>query len=159
MVLQDTMLPTGGAFADSRFHPVYVQKGDTVTTSFYALHRRQDLCGDTAILFRPEGWENLRLPPWCYLTFGSGPRVCPGQNPALTEVAYTIVKILHVSKTIENGDPVVEFWRSIGLPPKVEMVQKFRWSHLKSDTRTTVSRWWHVLLARWIFKALDFSYY
>ena len=35
--------------------------------------------------------------------------MCPGQNLALTEVAYTIVKILQSFKTIENRDPVFEF--------------------------------------------------
>ena len=109
MALQDTMLPTGGALASSRSHPVYVQKGDTITISFYALHRRQDLFGSDANMFRPERWESLHLPPWCYLPFGGGPRVCPGQNLALIEVAYTIVKILQIFKSIENRDPVFEF--------------------------------------------------
>ena len=35
--------------------------------------------------------------------------MCPGQNLALTEVGYTIVKILQTFKTIVNRDPVFEF--------------------------------------------------
>ena len=110
MALRDTMLPTGGSSpADSRPSPIYIRKGDTVTTSFYALHRRQDLFGEDATAYRPERWESLRPPPWSYLTFGGGPRVCPGQNLALTEVAYTIVKIVQAFKSIENRDTVLEF--------------------------------------------------
>ena len=110
MALRDTMLPTGGGSpADGRPTPVYIRKGDTVTTSFYALHRRQDLFGEDATAYRPERWESLRPPPWSYLTFGGGPRVCPGQNLALTEIAYTIVKIVQAFKSIENRDPVLEF--------------------------------------------------
>ena len=35
--------------------------------------------------------------------------MCPKQNLALTEVAYTIIKLLHSFKTIENRDIVLEF--------------------------------------------------
>lgn len=110
MALRDTMLPTGGGGPQSDgSSPVYIRKGDTVTISFYALHRRQDLFGEDALTYRPERWENLRPPPWSYLPFGGGPRVCPGQNLALTEVAYTMVRILQAFKGIVNWDPVLEF--------------------------------------------------
>ena len=49
--LQDRTLPTREAFAKSRSHPVYVQQGNTVTISFHALHRRQDLFGGDVIMF------------------------------------------------------------------------------------------------------------
>ena len=108
VALRDTVLPTGGGSTLNRC-PIYVKKGDIVTVSFYALHRSQDVFGQDASVFRPERWENLRPPPWSYLTFGGGPRVCPGQNLALTEIAYTTVRILQAFKAIENRDPVLEF--------------------------------------------------
>lgn len=107
MALRDTILPTGGGSSGTA--PIYVKKGDRVTMSFYALHRRQDLFGDDANLFRPDRWKTLRPVPWSYLTFGGGPRVCPGQHLALTEVGYTIVKILQRFPAIENRDPVNQF--------------------------------------------------
>ncbi|KAL8737030.1 MAG: hypothetical protein Q9181_002094 [Wetmoreana brouardii] len=109
IALRDTILPTGGGptgFGNSR---IFVKKNDTVTVSFYALHRRHDVFGEDVHVFRPERWDGLRPPPWSYLTFGGGPRVCPGQNLALTEVAYTIVKMLQTFKSIENRDPVIDF--------------------------------------------------
>ncbi|KAL8911653.1 MAG: hypothetical protein Q9171_003213 [Xanthocarpia ochracea] len=108
IALRDTILPTGGGSHDSRA-PIYVNKGDIVTVSLYALHRRKDLFGEDADIFRPERWETLRPTQWSYMPFSGGPRVCPGQNLALTEVAYSLVRILQAFKTIENRDPVVEF--------------------------------------------------
>lgn len=107
IALRDTILPTGGGLTGTR--PIYVNKGDIVTMSFYALHRREDVFGDDANSFRPDRWKTLRPVPWSYVTFGGGPRVCPGQQLALTEVAYTIVKILQSFPVIENRDPVAEF--------------------------------------------------
>lgn len=107
IALRDTILPTGGGYTGTR--PIYVAKGDIFTTNFYALHRRQDIFGDDAYCFRPDRWETLRPVPWSYVTFGRGPRVCPGQQLALTEVAYAIVKIVQSFPVIENRDPVREF--------------------------------------------------
>ena len=107
MALRDTVLPTGGGSSGTA--PIYVKEGDRVTMSFYALHRRQDLFGDDADVFRPDRWKTLRPVPWSYLTFGGGPRVCPSQQLALTEVGYTIVKILQRFPVIENRDPGNQF--------------------------------------------------
>lgn len=108
--LRDTVLPTGGGppygFGSS---PILIRKGDTVSTSFYALHRRRDLFGEDASHFRPERWEGLRPKPWTYQTFGGGPRHCPGQQLALMEVAFTTAKIVKHFKSIENRDPVLEY--------------------------------------------------
>ena len=109
MALRDTVLPVGGGPATATTSPIYVKKGDTVTISFYALHRLPEVYGDDAAVFRPETWEGLRPPQWTYLPFGGGPRVCPGQNLAMTEVAYTIVKIAESFCSIECQDPVFEF--------------------------------------------------
>lgn len=109
IALRDTILPTGGRSSSSDKSPIYINKGDIVTFSLYALHRRKDLYGDDADTFRPERWESFKPPHWGFLGFGGGPRVCPGQNLALTEVAYTIVKLVQTFKTIENRDPVMEF--------------------------------------------------
>lgn len=107
VALHDAILPTGGGASGSA--PVFVQKGDAVTTSFYALHRRKDIFGDDADKFRPERWEGLRPPHWAYLPFGGGPRMCPGQQLALTEIAYTVVRMLREFQALENRDPVWEF--------------------------------------------------
>lgn len=108
IALRDTILPTGGGSPTSKT-PLYVNKGDIITFSLYAIHRRKDLFGEDADSFKPERWETLRPPHWSYMPFSGGPRVCLGQNLALTEVAYALVKIVQTFKTIENRDPVLEF--------------------------------------------------
>jgi cytochrome P450 len=63
------------------------------------MHRRKDLYGEDAELFRPERWEEndgrlAKTIGYGYLPFNGGPRVCLGQEFALTEAGYTIVRLL-----------------------------------------------------------------
>jgi cytochrome P450 len=71
------------------------------------MHRRKDIYGPDAEEFRPERWapeEGLR-PGWGYLPFNGGPRICVGQQFALAEASYTIVRLLQAFRGIENRDP------------------------------------------------------
>ena len=78
--------------------------------SVWAMHRRKDMYGPDAHDFVPERWESgstrgpLR-PGWAFLPFNGGPRVCLGQQYALTEAGYTIVRLLQTFGKIENRDP------------------------------------------------------
>ncbi|KAI5919353.1 cytochrome P450 alkane hydroxylase [Camillea tinctor] len=97
--LRDTVLPLGGGADQSS--PIFVPKGTSVLYSAYSLHRRPDLYGMDAEVFRPERWEEEGLRSceathrgWTYMPFGGGPRSCLGMDFALTETAYTIIRIL-----------------------------------------------------------------
>lgn len=57
------------------------------------MQRRKDLWGADADDFRPERWEHCR-PGWDYLPFNGGPRICIGQQFALTEVAYVVIPLV-----------------------------------------------------------------
>ena len=105
--LRDTMLPTGGG--PDGASPIFVKKGTIMTTSFYALHRLQKLFGDDANEWRPERWDDLKIEHWSYLPFGGGPRICVGQQLALTEVGYAVVRIVEKFQRIKNADLVLEF--------------------------------------------------
>ncbi|KAH4013418.1 hypothetical protein HBI56_224390 [Parastagonospora nodorum] len=108
IALRDTTLPRGGGIDGTS--PIYVCKGDIFSISFYSLHRRKDLFGEDAETFRPERWEEgLKPGHWAYLPFSGGPRVCIGQQMAITQAAYTIVRFLQTFGTLENRDPVWEF--------------------------------------------------
>jgi cytochrome P450 len=83
--LRDTVLPVGGG-PDGK-SPVFVPQGTTVTFCPYALHRRPDLYGTDAALFRPERWdESIPLlfetitAKRAYIPFGAGPRTCLGSE-------------------------------------------------------------------------------
>jgi cytochrome P450 len=107
IALRDTTLPIGGGSAGDA--PIYIRKGDIFSVSFYSLHRRKDLFGDDAEEFKPERWDDFQPPRWAYLPFSGGPRVCIGQQMALTQAAYTIVRFLQKFKHLQNRDPVWEF--------------------------------------------------
>lgn len=85
--LRTTVLPTGGG--PDRKSPVLISKGTPVAYSVYTLHRRRDLYGLDAELFRPERWdEDMPLnhtsvdAKFGYLPFNGGPRLCLGSKPS-----------------------------------------------------------------------------
>lgn len=83
--LKTTTLPVGGG-NDGRA-PILVHKGEAVGYCVYTMHRRRDLFGEDAEVFRPERWEDdpvdgpdLKNIGWAYLPFNAGPRVCLGRT-------------------------------------------------------------------------------
>jgi cytochrome P450 len=57
------------------------------------MHHRKDLWGQDADDWKPERWLNRRT-GWEYLPFNGGPRICIGQQFALTEAGYVTVRLL-----------------------------------------------------------------
>lgn len=71
----------------------------------YALHRRKDIYGPDANEFRPERWGDPHFRPgWAYVPFSGGPRVCVGQQFALTEAGYTTVRLIQTFSAVEQRD-------------------------------------------------------
>lgn len=101
LAIRDTVLPTGGGPNGNA--PLFVPKGVIVVYNPYCMHRRKDFFGEDADEFRPERWEQLR-PGWEYLPFNGGPRICLGQQYALTEAAYVSVRLLQEFSKIESRD-------------------------------------------------------
>ncbi|KAL4966001.1 cytochrome P450 [Aspergillus stella-maris] len=106
--IRDTVLPLGGG--KDGFSPVFVPKGTMIGYNIYAMHRRKDIYGQDAEVFRPERWEDGKLQPrWGYLPFNGGPRICIGQRYALTEVSYVVVRMAQEFRDLESRDP--EPWK------------------------------------------------
>ncbi|KAH6029158.1 hypothetical protein HBI83_034950 [Parastagonospora nodorum] len=100
---RDTTLPTGGG-PDGTM-PVFIPEGTEVNFSTHVLHRRRDLWGEDADEFVPERWEKKRLgTSWNYVPFNGGPRICIGQQFALTEAGYVLVLVLQRYDAIEGLD-------------------------------------------------------
>ncbi|KAK7191536.1 hypothetical protein DPSP01_011053 [Paraphaeosphaeria sporulosa] len=106
--VKDTVLPIGGG-AEGKA-PLFVPKGTIVTYSPYTMHRRTDFYGPDAAEYKPERWENLR-PGWEYLPFNGGPRICLGQQYALTEASFVTVRLLQEFSKIESRDPNGGKWQ------------------------------------------------
>lgn len=93
VALEDTAMPS----RDGQGPPIAVLKDDVVVYSTLSMQRRRNLYpksqdagghfADPAV-FEPERWEKWTPKPWTYVPFNGGPRICVGQNFALTEMAY-----------------------------------------------------------------------
>ncbi|KAK4442278.1 cytochrome P450 [Podospora aff. communis PSN243] len=97
----DTILPVGGG--DDGKSPIFVKAGTPVLYNVYAMHRRKDIYGEDADEFNPDRWDGLR-PGWGFLPFNGGPRVCLGQNFALTEASYVTVRMLQSFDALSAHD-------------------------------------------------------
>ncbi|KAH8744982.1 cytochrome P450 [Diaporthe sp. PMI_573] len=97
----DTVLPTGGG--PNGTDPVFVPKNSAVDYCVYVIQRRKDIWGPDADKFRPERWEGRKV-GWEFLPFNGGPRICLGQQFALTESSYVTVRLLQRFDAIENLD-------------------------------------------------------
>ncbi len=87
-----------------------ISKGESVSFSHFSLHRLTSLYGADAAEFRPERWDEdpkLRKIGWGYLPFSGGPRICLGQQFALTTAGFILVRILQCFESLERGDGVV----------------------------------------------------
>jgi len=103
---KDTTLPRGGGPDGNS--PIYVKKGMEVNYSVHVMHHREDIWGSDVEEFKPERWIGRR-PGWEFLPFNGGPRICLGQQFALTEAGYAIVRMLQKFDGIETyeTDPIV----------------------------------------------------
>ncbi|KAF2001063.1 cytochrome P450 [Amniculicola lignicola CBS 123094] len=89
--LVDTTLPTGGG--PSGTSPIYIRKGQQCDYSVFVMQRRKDLWGPDADEWKPERWDG-RKSGWEFLPFNGGPRICIGQQFALTEAGYVAVRLM-----------------------------------------------------------------
>ena len=127
--VRTTTLPVGGG-PDGK-STVLVRKGEAVGFCPYAMHRREDIFGPDAALFRPERWlerdgQLATNAGFGYLPFNAGPRLCLGreylwylreaiqrlipcvENFALLEASFVIVQILRrfPRLTVPADEPV-----------------------------------------------------
>lgn len=120
LALKDTTLPHGGG--PDGLSPVGILKDTPIGYSTLTMHRRPDLTPPipnpsynrslpptypsspltpntnpeylTVNDFAPQRWQTWQPKPWTYIPFNGGPRICIGQQFALTEMGYTIVRLL-----------------------------------------------------------------
>lgn len=73
--------------------PFTLPKGTNVVVSPYAAHHDPELYPEPK-RFRPERWESIKPPPWEYLPFGAGPRICIGASFAQQTVRLILATVL-----------------------------------------------------------------
>lgn len=110
--------------------PFIVPKDVSVTLAPFLAHRRKDVWGEDAELFKPERWllslsNDEQLPnytqlthvsnPFAFLPFNAGPRICLGQSFALMESSYVLVRMIQrFSGTWELVDSMQPLPRTTG---------------------------------------------
>lgn len=106
--VRDTCLPRGGGPSENL--PVFVPKGTAIYYPAYVLHRDPDIYGPDSLEFNPERWSpenkipNSPMYSWGYIPFNGGPRICIGQQFALTEIALTMIKLVLAFDKLEPGE-------------------------------------------------------
>jgi cytochrome P450 len=104
--LKDTSLPVGGG--PDGLSPIGIPAGTPIGYSTLVMQRRADLYPDPSTGFAdpaefvPERWDSWTPKSWTYVPFNGGPRICIGQQFALTEMGYTVVRLLQRFERIEN---------------------------------------------------------
>ncbi|CAI5760761.1 unnamed protein product [Candida verbasci] len=99
---KNTTLPRGGGKDGNK--PIYVPKGSTVAYTVYKTHRLEEYYGKDSYDFKPERWENIKRLGWAYVPFNGGPRICLGQQFALTEASYVIARLAQIFPTLKSKD-------------------------------------------------------
>ncbi|KAM3413724.1 hypothetical protein BST61_g10412 [Cercospora zeina] len=106
VALQDCTLPRGGG--PDGTEPIGITKDTPIGYSTLIMQRRADIYPPTSsgfpdhLTFVPERWDNWTPKSWSYIPFNGGPRICIGQQFALTELAYTVVRILQSFEKVES---------------------------------------------------------
>ncbi|RDA92307.1 hypothetical protein CP533_3248 [Ophiocordyceps camponoti-saundersi (nom. inval.)] len=104
--LVDTTLPRGGGPDGSE--PLAVLAGTVISYSPIVMQRRPDLyppVSDTfadPAVFSPERWAHWQPRSQDYIPFNAGPRICLGQQFALTEMCYVLCRIFQRFARVEN---------------------------------------------------------
>jgi len=107
VALRNTKLPVGGG--PDRRSPIYVPAGTMFDTAFYVLHRLPEIWGSDADEFKPDRWDTFKPGQWEFVPFGGGGRMCAGQQKAMMEASYVVVRMLQEFTGIQSRDE--EKWK------------------------------------------------
>lgn len=99
---KNTTLPRGGG-PDGE-DPIFIPKGQGVVYSVYSTQRSPMYYGKDSNDFRPSRWlePETRKLGWAFLPFNGGPRICLGQQFALTEASYVIVRLAQLFPNLNS---------------------------------------------------------
>lgn len=110
--LKDTTLPRGGGPDGSQ--PLAVLKDTPIGYSTLILQRRDDLYPAPSATFAPvdefspDRWASWQPRPWQYVPFNGGPRICIGQQFALTEMGYVLTRLFQRFDRVESHMAAVD---------------------------------------------------
>jgi len=106
LALKDTTLPYGGGHDGTQL--LHVLKDTPIGYSTLLMQRRADLyppvCEKLPDVetFCPDRWFSWQPKPWQYIPFNGGPRICIGQQFALTEMGYVLTRLFQKYERVDN---------------------------------------------------------
>ncbi|KAJ5087907.1 cytochrome p450 protein [Penicillium angulare] len=116
MAFHDTTLPRGGGPDGNQ--PVAIAKNTPIAYSTLIMQRRADLYPADQphpSVFAPERWEGWQPKTWQFVPFNGGPRICIGQQFAITEMSYVLVRLFQKFErvvshmdAIDHGTPTLK---------------------------------------------------
>ncbi|KAH9870201.1 hypothetical protein J1614_007124, partial [Plenodomus biglobosus] len=143
--LKDTSLPRGGGLDGSG--TIGLAEGTQVIYSTHLLHLDPELYPPTSPSFpapdefSPYRWQGWTPQPWTYIPFNGGPRICIGQQLALTEMSYVLVRVFQCFSKVELRMKKLTFsstgWSRIG--EAAELAERFVTSRLQLASEITLS--------------------
>lgn len=98
--------------------------GSNIAIPVFHVHRSKKIWGEDAEEFRPERFEPEefdKIPPYAYLPFSKGPRICPGTKYAMNSMKVTLAYLMRnfkVSSTLKLKDTEFEFAVLLGIHSK-----------------------------------------
>lgn len=124
--LKDTTLPRGGGPDGTQ--PIGIPKNTPIGYSTLIMQRRRDLYPPISESFPydpadwvPERWATWQPRAhggWTFIPFNGGPRICIGQQFAMVEMAYVVIRLLsEYDSIIDYGNDQVELGITITLAP------------------------------------------
>ncbi|KAI9747495.1 MAG: hypothetical protein M4579_007453, partial [Chaenotheca gracillima] len=129
--LHATTLPHGAG--PDGLSPVGIPPFTPIGYSPLTMQRREDLYPVStpaapfppAADYNPDRWDTWTPKAWHYIPFNGGPRICVGQQFALAEMSYTVVRILQRFRTVEKRwtDGMVSLKSEVTLQPGGEGVK------------------------------------
>ena len=108
--------------------PYELRPGTDVLIFTYGVHRHPELW-ESPNDFRPQRWETDRvktLPDYAYFPFGGGPRICIGNNFALTEMTILLAHLARRFRLSPMTDKEPEVSALVTLRPKGELRMQIR---------------------------------
>ncbi|KAI9835375.1 MAG: hypothetical protein M1837_003795, partial [Sclerophora amabilis] len=134
--LNATTLPRGSG--PDGLSPVGVPAGTPLGYSALTMQRRPDLYPASPPfppidVFVPDRWATWTPKSWQYIPFNGGPRICVGQQFAMAEIGYTVVRVLQKFSAVEKRwtDGAVTLKSEVTLQPGGEGVRVGLWEASK----------------------------
>ncbi|KAK6216262.1 hypothetical protein LQW54_003651 [Pestalotiopsis sp. IQ-011] len=106
LALRDTTLPRGGG--PDGLQPVPVLKDTPIGYSTLVMQRDAAFYPPPSdkfahyLEYSPERWYHWQPKPWQYVPFNGGPRICIGQQFALTEMGYVLTRLFQRFDRVES---------------------------------------------------------